>query len=264
MKYQFFGKVIVGLIGLASAGFVGLIVGLLIGHLLDRTLLKTFQFGSAKNIEHIRNSFFETTFLLLGYLAKVDGRIAKSERDYADQIIAQMAMSTEQRQHATELFRQGAGSAFELEPVVSAFVNSCGPQQLPQQTLLLFLISLAQAEHGILPSEQATLVRIARLLGVDAAQLERLLRMANAQQQFHQQSPQSATSIEDAYAALGVNSSASDKEVKSAWHKRMSENDPDKLIAKGVPEEMTNVATERAQEIQTAYEMIKQTRPAMR
>ena len=184
--------------------------------------------------------------------------------DYADQIIAQMAMSTEQRQHAIELFRQGAGSAFELEPVVSAFVNRCGPQQLPQQTLLLFLISLAHAEHGIVPSEQATLVRIARLIGVDAAQLEKLLRMANAQQQFHQQSPQSATSIEDAYAALGVNSSASDKEVKSAWRQRMSENDPDKLIAKGVPEAMTSVATERAQEIQTAYEMIKQARPAMR
>ena len=93
MKYQFFGKVIVGLIGLASAGFVGLIVGFLIGHLLDRTLLKTFYFGPAENIEHIRNSFFETTFLLLGYMSKVDGRISQSETDYADQIIAQMALS---------------------------------------------------------------------------------------------------------------------------------------------------------------------------
>ena len=226
-------------------------------------LLKTFQFGSAKNTEQIRNSFFETTFLLLGYLAKVDGRISKSEEDYADQIIAQLAMSAEQRQHAIELFRQGAGSAFELEPVVSAFVNRCGPEQLPQHTLLLFLISLAHAEHGIVPSEQATLVRIARLIGVDAAQLEKLLRMANAQQQFHRQSPQSATSIEDAYAALGVNSSASDKEVMRAWRERISENDPDKLIANGVPEAMTKVMTGRAQEIQAAYEMIKQTRPAM-
>jgi DnaJ like chaperone protein len=125
------------------------------------------------------------------------------------------------------------------------------------------LISLAQAEHGIVPSEQASLVRIARLIGVDTAHLESLLRMANAQQQFQQQSPQSATSIEDAYVALGVNSSASDKEVMRAWRERISENDPDKLIANGVPEAMTKVMTGRAQEIQTAYEMIKQTRPAM-
>lgn len=264
MKYPFFGKVIAGLIGLVAAGFFGLILGLLIGHLLDRTLLKSFHFGSEGQIERIRNSFFETTFLLLGYLSKVDGRISQSETDYADQIIAQLALSTEQRQQAIELFRQGAGSAFELESVVAEFVNSCGSQQLPQQTLLLFLISLAQAEHGIVPSEQAALARIARLIGVDAAQLETLLRMSSAQQQFHQASSLRDISIEDAYAALGVNSSASDKDVKDAWRKRMSENDPDRLIAKGVPEEMTKVATERAHEIRTAFEMIKQSRPAMR
>jgi DnaJ like chaperone protein len=264
MKYPFFGIVIVGLIGFAAAGFVGLILGLFIGHLLDRTLFKNFHFGSTENIDRIRHSFFETTFLLLGYLAKVDGRISKSETDHADKIIAQMAMGTEHRQQAIELFRQGAGSAFELEPAVAEFVQNCGTQQLPQRTLLLLLIALAQAEHGITPSEQAALVRIARLTGVGATQLETLLRIASAQQQFHQQGPQNTTSIEAAYAALGVNSSASDKEVKRAYRKRMSENDPDRLVAIGVPEEMTKVATEHAQEIQTAYEMIKQARPAMR
>ena len=264
MKYPFLGKVIVGLIGFAAADFVGLILGLFIGHLFDRTLFKNVHFGSRENIDRIRHSFFETTFLLLGYLAKVDGRISKSETDYVDKIIAEMAMSTEHRQQAIELFRQGAGSAFELEPVVSEFVHTCGKQQLPQQTLLLFLISLAQAEHGISPSEQAALVRIARLIDVGEVQLETLLRMGNAQQQFHQQRPQSATRIEDAYAALGVNGSARDTEVKRAYRKRMSENDPDMLIANGVPEEMTKVATEHAQQIQTAYDMIKQTRQALR
>ena len=261
MKYPILGKVVVGLIGLATAGILGLILGLVIGHLLDLTLLKNFHFGSSANIDRIRHSFFETTFLLLGYLAKADGRISQSETDYADRIISQMALGTEHRRQAVELFRQGAGSAFELEPVVAEFVHSCGKQQLPQQTLLLFLISLALAEHGITPSEQAALARIARLIGVGEAQLANLLRMANAQQQFHQQG---ATSIEDAYAALGINSGASDSEVKRAHRTRMSENDPEKLIANGVPEEMTRVATEHAQEIQAAYDMIKQTRPALR
>lgn len=261
MKYPFFGKLIAGLIGLASAGPIGLIPGLLIGHVFDRTLFKNLHFGSAENFDRIRHSFFETTFLLLGYLAKADGRISQSETAYADKIIAQMALNTEQHQQAVELFRQGAGSAFELEPVVAEFLHSCGKQQLPQQTLLLFLISLAQAEQGIAPSEQSALARIARLIGVGEAQLATLLRMANAQQQFHQPG---ATGIEDAYAALGLSNGASDAEVKQAFRKRMSENDPDKLIANGVPEEMTRVASENAQEIKAAFDMIKQTRPALR
>jgi DnaJ like chaperone protein len=261
MRYPFLGKVLAGLAGLATANFLGLVLGLIIGHVLDLTLLKNFRFGSSAHIDRIRHSFFETTFLLLGHLAKADGRISQSETDYAERVIAQMTLGTEQQKQALALFRQGASSAFELEPVVAQFVHRCGNQQLPQKTLLLFLISLAQAEQGIAPSEQSALARIARLVGVGEGQLANLLRMANAQQQFHQQG---ATSIEDAYAALGISSDASDAEVKRALQTRMSENDPEKLIANGVPEELTRVATEHAQEIQAAYGMIKQTRQTLR
>ena len=40
----------------------------------------------------------------------------------------------------------------------------------------------------------------------------------------------------------------------------MSENHPDKLIAKGVPEDMIKIATEKSQEIQAAYEMVRKSR----
>ena len=51
-----------------------------------------------------------------------------------------------------------------------------------------------------------------------------------------------------------------DKALKRAYRKLMSENHPDKLIAQGVPEDMIKLATERSQEIQAAYEMIKKSR----
>lgn len=267
MKYMFFGKVIGGLIGLAVASLPGLILGVLIGHAFDRALTRALQFGSPENVERIRNSFFETTFLLLGYLAKVDGRISKSEIDQTEQIIAQLALDAQQRQRAIELFHQGSASDFKMEPVVAAFLQICGPQRQLQHTLLLFLISMAQSDQGIGPSEHAALVRIASVMGLGAAQLEQLLRMASAQEHFHQQGAQATprgSSLDDAYTALGIASSASDKEVKRAYRKRMSENHPDKLIAKGVPEEMIKLATGRAQVIQAAYEVVKKTRPDMR
>ena len=61
-----------------------------------------------------------------------------------------------------------------------------------------------------------------------------------------------------------MNSTIGDKELKRAYRKLMSQNHPDKLIAKGVPEDMIKLATARAQEIQAAYEVIKKTRPAIR
>ena len=40
----------------------------------------------------------------------------------------------------------------------------------------------------------------------------------------------------------------------------MSQNHPDKLGARGVPDEMLKMATERSQEIQAAYELLKKAR----
>jgi DnaJ like chaperone protein len=258
-----FGKVIGGLIGLLVAGPVGLVIGVIVGHAFDRGLAQTLRFGSPENLERIKASFFETTFLLSGHLAKADGVISRQEIDHTEQLFVQMGLSPEQRRRAIELFRRGSGGDFQLEATVNAFLQTCGPQRQLQQTLLLFLISLALADHRIEPAEHAALVRIATLLGLGAAQLEQLLRMAQAQEHFHGEggyAAQPGTSLDDAYDALGVGSDVSDKELKRAYRRLMSENHPDKLIARGVPEDMVKLATERSQEIQAAYEMIRKQR----
>lgn len=51
-----------------------------------------------------------------------------------------------------------------------------------------------------------------------------------------------------------------DRELKKAYRRLMSENHPDKLSANGVPKEMVELATERSQNITTAYDLIKQSR----
>ena len=70
----------------------------------------------------------------------------------------------------------------------------------------------------------------------------------------------SASELETAYEALGLEAKATDTEVKRRYRKLMSEHHPDKLIAEGVPDELLRVATERAQEITAAYEVIQQAR----
>jgi len=264
---MFFGKVIGGLIGLLVAGVIGLVLGVVVGHAFDRGLVTALKFGSPGNIERIKSSFFETTFLLSGYIAKADGRVSEQEIQHTEQMFLQMSLDAVQRTRAIELFRSGAAAEFKVEVAISDFLRTCGHQQQLQQTMLLYLISLAMADHRMEPGEQAALERIAVLMGLGVNRLAELLHMARAQEQFHGQdgfSAQPGTRLEDAYAALGVPKSASDRELKQAYRRLISENHPDKLIAKGVPEDMVKLATERAQEIQAAYDMIKKTRPEMR
>jgi DnaJ like chaperone protein len=67
-------------------------------------------------------------------------------------------------------------------------------------------------------------------------------------------------SLDQAFAQLGLKSAASDAEVKKAYRKLVSQYHPDKLVSRGLPEEMMEIAKTRVGEINVAYEQIKAAR----
>ena len=62
---------------------------------------------------------------------------------------------------------------------------------------------------------------------------------------------------DDYYSILGITKTASAAEIKKAYRRLMSQHHPDKLVAKGLPDEMITLATEKTQEIRKAYDLIK-------
>ena len=66
--------------------------------------------------------------------------------------------------------------------------------------------------------------------------------------------------LADCYAELEVSADASDQEVTKAYRRQMSRHHPDKLVANGLPESMAQVAKEKTQRIQEAYEAIRAAR----
>lgn len=67
----------------------------------------------------------------------------------------------------------------------------------------------------------------------------------------------SKSALKAAYRVLGLDENCSDVELKRAYNKLISQHHPDKLVSKGLPEEMMKLATEKTQEIKDAYELIK-------
>ena len=85
--------------------------------------------------------------------------------------------------------------------------------------------------------------------------------MVKAQRQGGGQAGQPAgLSEQEAYAVLDVSAHASDAEVKKAYRRLMSQHHPDKLVSKGLPEEMMELAKEKTQEIRAAYDAVKKSR----
>ena len=62
------------------------------------------------------------------------------------------------------------------------------------------------------------------------------------------------------YSELEVDAAVSDAEVTKAYRRQMSRHHPDKLVANGLPESMAQVAKEKTQRIQEAYEEIRAAR----
>ncbi len=255
-------KFLGALIGFYFLGFIGALIGFFIGGAIDRNI--AYGAGAINPLSNaLRQSvFIETLFTLKGKLAKADGHISQDEIDHTEQVIQQLGMSAEHRKVAIDLFRKGAAAEFDIGPQLGRFMQVCGHTHHLKQVLLVYLIVLALSDGKIDAAEEALLSDIAQRLGYSQAEFRRQLEMVLNQSHFAGAGGQAvATSaLEDAYKALGVSQSSSDQEVKRAYRKLMSQYHPDKLIGQGLPEDMVAVATQQAQEIQVAYDLITRSR----
>lgn len=204
--------------------------------------------------------FLETIFISMGKLAKADGHVSQDEIDHVEAFMQKLGMTAEHRQQAIALFKQGAAPDFDITPTYQRFLSVCGHTKNLKDVLLVYLIVMALADGHFHPAEEALLTDIAGRLGYSPAAFKQMLDMVANQTHFGGGQVTSEAALDDAYKALGVTKENSDAEIKRAYRKLMSQYHPDKLIGQGMPEDMVKMATEQAQEIQRAHDLIKKYR----
>lgn len=258
------GSIFGAALGYFVGGIIGAIIGFFIGRFFDRGLQTVSQSFNPENVARIQAIFFKTLFSTMGHLAKADGRVTEDEIAVARAIMQQMRLNEDQRQEAMAFFNQGKAADFDLEAQLLDFKKHC---HWRRDLVLMFLevqIATIFADGVQSAEEQQVLYRIGTALGIRQAELDKLVKMVQAQRNYYQQGGQPGVDpqklLSEAYGVLGVAETASDKEVKLAYRKLMSQHHPDKLVSKGLPEEMMELAKEKAQEIQSAYDLISKTR----
>ena len=253
-------KLIGTVVGYLVLGIFGAILGFFIGGVIGRIRAYGTAGANPFTAGHRQAVFIETVFILMGKLAKADGHVSETEISHVEQFILKLGMSSEHRLHAISLFKQGTVQDFEIKPQINKFMALCGHTHNLRQMMLIYLIIMGLSDGKLKKAEQQLLKDIAFRLGYNQEAFRQLLDMVMNQTHFAGGAVNSANALENAYKALGVTKDNTDKEIKHAYRKLMSQYHPDKLMGQGLPDDMIAIATEQAKEVQTAYDLIKKQR----
>lgn len=278
-----YGKIIGAIIGFTLLRIPGAIIGAIVGHMFDVGYAKDFSqkggfarfFSSSSNIQS-QAVFFHALFSALGHISKADGKVTPEEIAIASNLMDSMRLQGDMRKEAQQAFRDGKAKDFPLDAMLKDFKLYSHNRRDVMQIFLEILISAACADGRITPSELKILETVAASLGFSRNDLHFLISSHEAEQRFRQGGSHSRKqgqsrqqqyqqysdqhSLADAYKILGASQSDDDKTIKRAYKKQMSQHHPDKLSAKGLPEQALEMAKTKTQDIQAAYEIIKKKR----
>jgi DnaJ like chaperone protein len=275
---SWWGKLVGGAFGFLLGGPLGAVLGAALGHGFDRGMGGLPRGAEATlnegDRERVQTAFFTATFSVLGNVAKVDGQVSKDEIRLAEAVMDEMNLSADMRRAAINLFNQGKAADFPLDEVLAQFRQECHGRTTLIQLFLEIQLQAAYADGDLHPAESALLQSMCDQLGFSRMAFAALDRMIRAERAFRggpgagqgragggrAQADLGRPSLQQAYDLLGVKRDASDAEVKRAYRRLLSQHHPDKLVSKGLPEEMMKIAAQKTHEIRQAYERIKEAR----
>ena len=250
---------VVGGFILFNKSFSGAILGFVIGSFIDnyQTVINKAKeqakaegrsFSSEDLFQYYqqRTSQNDVPTMLMALSAavmKADGKVLKAELDFVNNFIRNQFGDQFSVNHLQTLKHFLEGGNIPLNEICRDISSRMKLEVRIQ--LLHYMFGIAKADGSVSPQELNEINRISSLMGISAVDFESVKNM------FYR-NPDSD------YKILGIESSATDDEIKKAYRKMAVKYHPDKVASLG--EEYVKGAQEKFQKIQEAYDNLKKLR----
>jgi len=196
---------------------------------------------------------------LMAKVAKADGKVSELEAQLISLTLTDIANTFEDSTHIRQELKgiyESEKESFDNTLVVAKQYVQLSRNNYPKRLgLMEYLLNLAFIDGEFSAAERMITEDIARALEVRAHDFERLV--ARFQAFYDQKHTQRTMTLERAYKTLGISSGASFDEVKKRYRALVREHHPDVLMGQGAGQDIIDQATEKLQEINEAYELIK-------
>ncbi|MEJ0028692.1 MAG: TerB family tellurite resistance protein [Rhizomicrobium sp.] len=233
---------IFGKLGGAAAGFVlgggpiGALIGALAGHFLIDREMPQLDPGDAPGVV-----FTIAMIALAAKMAKADGTVTDDEVEAFHRLFR---VAPSEQASVDRVFRLAQQDTAGFEAYAGQIAKMLAGNPALLEDILDGLFEIAKADGVFHPGEAAFLERVADIFGFTPNAYRRL------------RASHIGTDKGDPYVILGVDFEAGDDEIKATYRMLVRENHPDKLIARGVPEQFIRVATDKLAAINGAYDRV--------
>lgn len=220
---------------------------------------KQFE-GFVLNPEHLAKSELGLFVALTAKVAKADGRVDELEAELIGNMFTDIGTlfpdPDKTKRMLKEIFDREKLIPYNLDEVASSLYRVLQNDAHKRRRMMEFMVNLAYIDGTMSHSEEAMLHKIAAFLHLSADELGAMLEQFGS---LHRHSVKES-SIDQAYALLGIAPDATDDAVKKAYRSKVREYHPDIIKAQGASDEYLKEATAKVQDINAAYEMIKKIR----
>jgi len=197
-----------------------------------------------------RVAFSIAMIALSAKMAKADGVVTPDEVIAFQDIFE---ISESESRNVSRLYNLAKQDIAGYETYAARMASLCGTGEtncLVLEDILDGLFHIAKADGVIHEKELAFLSRIADIFQIDEDRFEQIVAR------------HSYASVRDPYAVLGVTRDAPFEEIRRRYRRLAAESHPDRLTARGVPEEFLAIANDRMSALNAAFADIEKERKA--
>ncbi len=262
------GKLVGGALGFAfGGGPIGALFGAAAGHAYDQHM-EALELEQLHKLE-VKSTFkptgpdpaaFTNGVIVLGAkMAKVDGKVTRAKIDAFKRAFS---IKPADETKIGRIFDQARRSSEGYEPYAFALAQkySSHPSVLEEILSGLFIIAAADNET-ISPAAAAFLKNVAYSFNYGPEDFKRIaartgVKLPSDESTREAQRGTKNDPLDESYSILGITSTTSNDDIKSAYRTLIRQHHPDKLIAEGMPPEFIATANEKMKRINVAYDAV--------